>query len=138
MNQKNYNEMIRLKTFEERFDYLKIAGVVGEVTFGYERYINQRFYSSYAWKRLRNYIIVRDNGCDLGIPNKQINGQIFIHHIVPMTPKDLHMNNPLAMDPNNLICVSERTHQAIHYGNIDLINTDPIVRKPNDTCPWKG
>lgn len=135
---RTYTELISLTTFEERFNYLKLDGQVGEDTFGFDRYMNQNFYRSVEWKRLRDSIIVRDMGCDLGIPGEDIYGKILIHHMNPITSNDILHQTELLLDPEYLICVSHRTHNAIHYGNEQLIKKPGYVeRKPNDTCPWK-
>lgn len=134
---KTYNELIKLKTFDERFEYLKLSGLVGEETFGYSRYLNQVLYRSPDWRHLRKEIILRDNGCDLGLDGYEIGGKIIIHHINPITLKDIEERNSLIYDMNNLITVSFMTHQAIHYGNKNLLYAELEERKPNDTCPWR-
>jgi hypothetical protein len=127
-----------LPTLKERFEYLKIAGVVGKATFGYDRYLNQRFYKSSEWKSLRNQIITRDGGCELGLEDYEIRGRIFIHHMNPIVDDDIIENSDYLMNPNYLICVSQEMHNAIHYGNSDILRAKEIVeRRPNDTCPWK-
>ena len=136
-NIRTYSELIKLPTFEERFDYLRLDGVVGKDTFGFDRYLNQQFYRSSEWKRIRNQVIVRDNGCDLGIDEYEIHGRILIHHMNPISIEDLQYMSDLLMDPEYLICVSHRTHNAIHYGDESLIVTAPIERSQNDTCPWR-
>ena len=136
-NIRTYSELIQLPTFEERFDYLRLDGVVGKDTFGFDRYLNQQFYRSSEWKRIRNQVIVRDNGCDLGIDEYEIHGRILIHHMNPISIEDLQYMSDLLMNPEYLICVSHRTHNAIHYGDESLIVTDPIERSQNDTCPWR-
>ena len=136
-NIRTYSELIRLPTFEERFDYLRLDGVVGKDTFGFDRYLNQQFYRSSEWKRIRNQVIVRDNGCDLGIDDYEIHGRILIHHMNPISIEDLQHMSDLLMNPEYLICVSHRTHNAIHYGDDSLIVTAPIERSQNDTCPWR-
>ena len=136
-NIRTYSELIQLPTFEERFDYLRLDGVVGKDTFGFDRYLNQQFYRSSEWKRIRNQVIVRDNGCDLGIDEYEIHGRILIHHMNPISIEDLQYMSDLLMDPEYLICVSHRTHNAIHYGDESLIVTAPIERSQNDTCPWR-
>ena len=136
-NIRTYSELIQLLTFEERFDYLRLDGVVGKDTFGFDRYLNQQFYRSSEWKRIRNQVIVRDNGCDLGIDEYEIHGRILIHHMNPISIEDLQCMSDLLMNPEYLICVSHRTHNAIHYGDESLIVTDPIERSQNDTCPWR-
>ena len=134
---RTYSELIQLPTFEERFNYLRLDGVVGKDTFGFDRYLNQQFYRSSEWKRIRNQVIVRDNGCDLGIDDYEIHGRILIHHMNPISIEDLQHMSDLLMNPEYLICVSHRTHNAIHYGDESLIVTDPIERSQNDTCPWR-
>ena len=136
-NIRTYSELIQLPTFEERFDYLRLDGVVGKDTFGFDRYLNQQFYRSSEWKRIRNQVIVRDNGCDLGIDEYEIHGRILIHHMNPISIEDLRYMSDLLMNPEYLICVSHRTHNAIHYGDESLIVTAPIERSQNDTCPWR-
>lgn len=136
-NIRTYSELIQLPTFEERFDYLRLDGVVGKDTFGFDRYLNQQFYRSSEWKRIRNQVIVRDNGCDLGIDEYEIHGRILIHHMNPISIEDLQYVSDLLMNPEYLICVSHRTHNAIHYGDESLIVTAPIERSQNDTCPWR-
>lgn len=126
-----------MKTFKERFEYLKLDGEVGKSTFGFDRYLNQQFYRSREWRQLRNHIIVRDNGCDLGIEGTEIYGKIYIHHMNPVTISDLINNVDYIMDPESLISCSFDTHNAIHYGNFDLVNIQFIERKPNDTCLWR-
>lgn len=136
-NIRTYSELIQLPTLEERFDYLRLDGVVGKDTFGFDRYLNQQFYRSSEWKRIRNQVIVRDNGCDLGIDDYEIHGRILIHHMNPISIEDLQHMSDLLMNPEYLICVSHRTHNAIHYGDERLIVTAPIERTQNDTCPWR-
>ena len=132
-----YSELITLPTFEERFRYLQLKGIVGEDTFGFDRWINQNFYQTTEWRSLRNRIIVRDMGCDLGIEGREIHKGIIIHHMNPITKSDILEKNMFVMNPEYLICVSHRTHQAIHYGDEDLLLTIPKERSRNDTCPWK-
>lgn len=134
---RRYSELIKIPTFEERFQYLKLAGIVGRETFGSVRYLNQYLYSSPEWRQLRNRIIIRDEGRDLGMEGHDIYGKIVIHHLEPITVEDLVSGNPLVFDPENLICTSHTTHNAIHYGDENLILKDPIERTANDTCPWK-
>ena len=136
---KRYSELIRLPSFEDRFEYCALHGKVGLDTFGFDRYINQAFYNSKEWKALRNHIISRDNGCDLGIPGREINGTIYIHHLNPITPEDFEYEDENGiLDPDNLICVSYNTHQAIHYGDLKLAKRyDVVERSQGDTCPWK-
>ena len=136
-NIKMYSELIMLPTFEERYRYLRLKGNVGEDTFGFDRYLNQKFYRSAEWKRIRDYVIVRDNGCDLGIEDRPINSKILIHHMNPITQYDIRYLTDALLNPEYLICVTHNTHNAIHYGDEDLLITTPIVRSRNDTCPWK-
>lgn len=138
MEIKTYSELVRLETFEERFEYLKLSGVVGMDTFGFDRIFNQQFYSSKEWKRIRDKIIIRDYGCDLGIKGYEIFGQrIYIHHMNPISMKDIATQTEFLLNPEFLITVSHSTHNAIHYGGKELIAQEPIVRTKNDTCPWK-
>lgn len=126
-------------TFDERFNYLKLNGIVGEVTFDFNRYLNQTFYKSRIWiDEIRPKIITRDLGCDLGIPDAEIFGKIIIHHINPITVDDVINNTDLLTNPEYLICASDKTHRAIHYGDISLLTPmNPVIRYKNDTCPWK-
>lgn len=137
MSIRTYSELILLPTFEERFKYLQLNGRVGDDTFGFDRYINQKFYRSVEWKRIRDYIIIRDNGCDLAVDGYEIHGRILIHHINPITISDIKFSTEYLMNPDYLICVTHSTHNAIHYGDEKQIITGPIVRTKNDTCPWK-
>lgn len=137
MGIRTYSELITLKTFEERYRYLRLGGSVGEDTFGWDRYFNQKFYSSPEWKRFRREIIIRDNGCDLGIEDRLIDGLIMIHHIEPITVEDVVQRRACLLDPENAICVSRNTHNAIHYGDESLLVLPPIERIRNDTCPWR-
>ena len=134
---KTYSELSRLPTFRERYQYLRLDGRVGEDTFGFDRYLNQVFYRSQKWKTIRDFIILRDNGCDLGMPGFEIYGKIIIHHMNPITIDDIRHGNDSILDPEFLICVTHNTHNAIHYGDESLLITEPIVRTRNDTCPWK-
>ena len=134
---KSYEELVKLKTFKERYRYLKLSGRVGEETFGCDRYLNQVFYRSKEWKDFRNKIIIRDNGCDLGIDGMEIHGKLLIHHIVPITKRDILQRSPMLMDENNVICVSHYTHEAIHYGDESLLIEEYVPRRPNDTIPWR-
>lgn len=136
MKVKTYKEMSRLETFEERFDYLKLNGSVGSDTFGFDRWLNQKFYRSKEWKRTRDQVIIRDNGCDLGIPGREIQGKIIIHHINPITVEDICDITEYLMNPDYLVCTSQNTHNAIHYGDANLLPKDPITRKPGDTKLW--
>lgn len=136
---RTYSELSRLETFEERFRYLKLRGKVGVETFGYDRIFNQQFYTSKEWKDIRNHVIVRDNGCDLGVEGHEIpNGvKIYIHHINPIMLEDIENHADILLDPNYLITTTFPTHQAIHYGDESLLVTAPVERSRNDTCPWK-
>lgn len=137
MSIKKYSELILLPTFEERYKYLQLNGVIGDETFGFDRYINQMFYRSQEWKQVRDYVIVRDNGCDLGIEGHEIRGKILIHHMNPIGIKDIQQVNKFLLDPEYLITTMLSTHNAIHYGDESLLVKDPIERSKNDTCPWK-
>lgn len=134
---KTYSELTRLLTFQERYFYLKLDGVVGEETFGFDRYLNQIFYKSPEWRKIRDQVIIRDNGCDLGIDGREIYGRIFVHHMNPITQADILKRNEQLLNPEYLICVSKNTHNAIHYGDESLLISEPIIRRKNDTCPWK-
>lgn len=133
---RTYKELLRLKTFEERFDYLKLSGSIGTETFGFDRYVNQMFYRSKEWKSIRNHVIVRDNGCDLGIEGREIQKGIIVHHINPIKIDDIVSATEFLMNPDYLICTSLKTHNAIHYGDSNLLDKDPIIRRPGDTKLW--
>ena len=137
MSIKTYSELITIPTFEERFEYLQLKGSVGKDTFGYDRHLNQVLYRSPEWKRLRNKIIIRDCGCDLACEGYDIHSKVLIHHLNPITVEDVIARSRKVFDPNNLVCVSHNTHNAIHYGDVDLLVTGPIIRTKNDTCPWR-
>ena len=137
MSIRTYSELILLPTFEERFKYLQLNGRIGDDTFGFDRYINQNFYKSADWKRIRDQIIIRDNGCDLALEGYEIHGRILIHHMNPITVKDVELSTEYLMNPEYLICVTHNTHNAIHYGDEKLLMKGPVVRTKNDTCPWK-
>ena len=138
MNIRTYSELSKLRTFKERYEYLKLSSVVGEDTFGYDRYLNQQFYKSKAWKRVRDQVIIRDNGCDLGIDDRYINSRIYVHHMNPITKSDIINLTEYLLNPEYLIRVSKNTHDAIHYGSEELLYTNHMVeRRPNDTCPWR-
>lgn len=137
MMAKSYHELRHLETFEERFDYLSLRGTVGESTFGYDRYINQAFYRSKQWRDMRYRIIARDEGCDLGIPGREIYDQIIVHHLNPMSVEDIKDGTDLVLDEDNLICVTHNTHNAIHYGDASLLIQPLIERRPGDTSPWR-
>lgn len=134
---RTYSELITLPTFEERYEYLRLGGLVGEETFGFDRYINQKFYKSQEWLRVRNYVITRDNGCDLAMPGRDIRGKILIHHMNPITVDDILNRSDFLLNPEYLISTIKNTHDAIHYGDSELLYKDPIVRSKNDTCPWR-
>lgn len=134
---RTYSELVTLPTFEERYRYLRLGGRVGEDTFGFDRYLNQAFYKSDEWLTIRNYIIVRDNGCDLGIEGREIHGRILIHHMNPISVDDILARSDYLLNPEYLICTVKRTHDAIHYGDESSLLTIPKERTRNDTCPWK-
>ena len=134
---RRYSELKRLKTFEERYEYLRVAGRVGESVFSFERYLNQLMYTSKRWREVRDEVIIRDNGCDLGMEGHDITDKIIIHHMNPLTREQFHEPDDSMFDPEFLICVSDRTHRAIHYGDASLLPRGPAERRPNDTCPWK-
>lgn len=134
---RTYSELCKFRTFQERFDYLKLDGVVGETIFGFERYLNQVFYQSGEWKAARRKVINRDNGCDLGLEGYDIMGIIYVHHINPITPEDIRNRSTFLLDPEFLICTSRLTHEAITLGAQDLLPKPLAERFPNDTCPWK-
>lgn len=129
--------MITFPTFIERYRYLKLGDKVGEETFGFDRYLNQVFYTSKEWRDIRRHVILRDNGCDLGMPDREIAGAILIHHMNPITVEDIVKRSEFLLDPEYLVCTVKNTHNAIHYGDEDILFTDPIERRPNDMCPWK-
>ena len=135
---RSYTELVQLCTYEERFRYLSLEGVVGGDTFGFDRYLNQQFYRSAEWKRARDIVISRDRGCDLGIPGREIQGKILVHHMNPLTVADIQGGGEFMLDPEYLVCVSHETHNAIHYGDKSVCRADiPVKRQPGDTAPWK-
>ena len=135
---RTYSELVKLQTFKERYEYLKLGGLIGEETFGFDRYINQRFYKSMEWKNIRDFVIVRDNGFDLGMQDYPIRGKILIHHINPITSKDIESMSDFLLNPKYLITTSHSTHNAIHYGDDNFIISNTVVeRSINDTIPWK-
>lgn len=136
-NIKCYSELILLPTFQARYQYLHLSGEVGKETFGFDRYMNQFFYRSPEWRRVRDFVITRDEGCDLGIPGREIFGRIIIHHMNPIRPEDIRNRSDLLLDPEYLITTIHDTHLAIHYGDEHLLLQEPVERRPNDTCPWK-
>lgn len=137
MTIRTYTELMKLQTFEERFRYLKLVARVGEETFGFDRYLNQQFYHSQEWKSIRNEIIIRDNACDLGITGREMNKGIIIHHMNPIAKDDLIHQSDFLLNPDYLICVSKKTHSAIHYGDESLLFDGLVERSKNDTCPWR-
>lgn len=135
---KTYSELITIPTFKERYEYLKLGGKVGEETFGFDRYLNQMFYNSREWRDFRRSIVIRDMGCDLGIIDLEISGLIIVHHINPIPKHAIERRLiDILMNPENVICTSLDTHNAIHYGDASLLIAEPIERKQNDTCPWR-
>ena len=134
---RSYRNLILIPGFKERYEYLKLQGVVGESLFGFNRYMNQEFYTSREWRNFRNHIIARDEGCDMGHPDYPIQGPIIIHHLNPLLIEDFENSSDALFDENNVVCVSKRIHDAIHYGDESLLPGDPILRTPNDTCPWR-
>ena len=137
MNIRTYSELITLSTFEERYKYLQLSSSIGEETFGFDRYLNQNFYRSKEWKRIRDFVIIRDNGCDLGVEDRTIYGKIIIHHMNPIRTKDIQDVSDYLLNPEYLICTTHQTHNAIHYGDENLLVSNPIERTANDTCPWR-
>lgn len=137
MSIRTYSELITLPTFKERYEYLRIGGKVGEETFGFDRYLNQVFYKSKEWLDIRDEVIIRDNGCDLGIEGREIHSKILIHHMNPITVKDILERSDFLLNPEYLISTVKNTHDAIHYGDSSLLVKDPIERRKNDTCPWR-
>ena len=133
---KTYPELSRLETFEERFDYLKLQGILGVRTFGFDRWINQRFYKSQEWKTVRNMVILRDDGCDLGILGYEIHAGLIVHHMNPFSLDDIQHSESSLINPNFLITTSLRTHNAIHYGDENLLPRGPVVRERGDTTLW--
>lgn len=135
---RTYTELKRLPTFEERYEYLRLAGIVGENTFGFDRYLNQKLYRSRQWKKVRDEVILRDNGCDLGIEDRAIMDRIIVHHMNPLLLDEVDERDEDIFNPEFLICVSPATHNAIHFGDDSLLTkSKPVERTPNDTCPWK-
>lgn len=134
---KSYDALILLDTIEDRYNYLRIGGRVGHETFGFDRYLNQGFYQSMEWKRVRDGVISRDNGCDLGLEGYEINGRILIHHMNPIRPDQIKFFDPDILDPDFLISCSHKTHNAIHYGDENLLPRRIVERRPNDTIPWR-
>jgi hypothetical protein len=131
-----YSELRRIEAFEERFEYLRMDGQVGTATFGFDRWINQRFYTSVQWRSARNEVILRDNGCDLGIRGHEVPFGLLVHHMNPLTMEDIHDGADWILDPEFLICTSKRTHNAIHYGDDSLLPRPVVERRPGDTKLW--
>ena len=134
---RTYSELVTLHTFEERYQYLRLGGKVGEDTFGFDRWLNQIFYKDPEWRRIRDKVIIRDNGCDLGILGREIHSTIIVHHMNPITKDDILRRSEFLLNPEYLISTVKNTHDAIHYGDEDLLIKLPIERKENDTCPWR-
>lgn len=132
-----YTELIQFPTFKERYEYLRLGGLVGQDTFGFDRWLNQKFYRSSEWRTIRRDVIIRDEGRDLAMEGYELNGNIFVHHMNPISPKDLEEVSDLILNPEYLVCVSKRTHDAIHFGDASLLPKLPTERTPNDMCPWK-
>lgn len=137
MSIKTYSELIQLSTFEERFRYLQLNSHVGRETFGFDRYLNQIFYRSQKWKSIRNHVIIRDNGCDLGVEGYEIHGRVLIHHMNPITLQDIERESEFLLDPEYLISTIHNTHNAIHFGDESLLIKAPVERAMYDTCPWR-
>ena len=134
---RTYSELITIPTFLARYKYLKLDGQVGKETFGFDRYLNQQFYHSDEWRSIRDFIITRDLGCDLGLEGYEIHGRIYIHHMNPITVRDIRDYTDYLIDPEYLICTTHNTHNAIHYGDSSLLISEPVERTPFDTCPWR-
>lgn len=137
MSIRTYDELSKFKTHQERFEYLRLDGSVGQDTFGFDRFLNQQFYKDPEWLRVRNEVIIRDEGCDLGVEGYEINSTILVHHMNPITPEDIVNRVGTILDPQFLICTTKNTHNAIHYGDANLLDGTPIERTPNDTVPWR-
>ena len=138
MNNRRYSELILLETFEERFNYLKLDGKVCEETFGFDRYLNQVLYRSKEWREIRNHIIARDNGCEMGLLDYPVRGKVIVHHMNPVSLKDINERMPEILNPDCLVCVSQDLHNAIHYGNLDILRKYTFAERfKDDTCPWR-
>lgn len=137
MKIRKYSELAQLKTFRERYDYLKLSGAVGVDTFGFDRYLNQIFYNSPEWKKIRDLVIIRDNGCDLGVEGFDIHGKIYIHHMNPISKEDVLEQSDILLNPDYLVTTTMQTHNAIHYGDENQLLLMPQERTAHDTCPWK-
>lgn len=136
MTTRTFSELLEIPTFEQRYEYLKLDGSVGRDTFGFDRYLNQRFYKSVEWRQIRHNVIARDLGCDLSMPGHEIYGNVLIHHMNPIGPRDIVHHNQDILDPEYLICVSHRTHNAIHYGDENQLDKPWVPRSPGDTKLW--
>lgn len=134
---RTYTELIQLPTFKERYDYLRLGAIVGQDTFGFDRYLNQKFYHSKEWQQIRRDVIVRDEGRDLAMPGYEIQNGIYIHHMNPITVQDINDATNFLLNLEYLVCVTKQTHNAIHYGDASLLPQLPVERRPNDTCPWR-
>lgn len=134
---RSYSELVKMDSFLDRFNYLKLNGAIGDCTFGFDRWLNQVFYNSGEWKEVKRFVIERDRGYDLGHSDYEISGRIVVHHMNPVEKKDIVLRNHTILDPEYLISVSHNTHNALHYGSADLLPKLPVERKPNDTCPWR-
>lgn len=134
---KTYSELLKFVTFEDRFNYLMLNGGVAEKTFGFDRWLNQNFYRSAEWRSIRDFVIIRDGGCDLAMDGYEIYDKIIVHHMNPIEQSDILHSSDILINPEYLVCVSHNTHNAIHYGDASLLMTAPIERRPGDTCPWK-
>lgn len=134
---RTYSELIKFDTFMDRYQYLRLDGKVGEETFGFDRWLNQLFYKDPEWLSIRNEVIIRDNGCDLGIADREVHSRILVHHMNPISREDILARSEFLLDPEYLICTSKTTHDAIHYGDENLLMGEPIERTRNDTCPWR-
>lgn len=138
MKIRRYSELKKLRTMEDRYEYLRLDGTVGQSTFGFDRYVNQKFYTSMEWRMTRQKVILRDNACDLGIDGFDLGYRPLVHHMNPLTVEDIDRGGEAALDPEFLITVSSRTHNAIHFGDVGLLPAPPAVRQPGDTTPWKA
>ena len=136
MNLRTYSDLIKIESFEDRFEYLKLDGVVGHTTFGFDRYLNQGFYASHEWKKIRDFVIIRDEACDLAHPDHQIFKRVIVHHMNPITQNDILEHSDLLINPEFLVCVSHVTHEAIHYSDSNLLPKDYVERRPGDTKLW--
>lgn len=134
---RTYTELSKIRSFRERYEYLRLGGTIGQSTFGWHRYMNQVLYASKKWKKARDEVIIRDDGCDLAHPDYEIRGKLIVHHMNPITIDDLEYERDIVFDPELLICTSDRSHNAIHYGDETLLPQLPIERRPGDTCPWR-